>query len=94
MDPAEVDAELEARGLAWRREGDVLVKQVDRGDFAGALAYVNEVGALAQEADHHPDVDIRWRNVVLRLSTHAAGGLTERDLSLAARIDALDEPGT
>jgi 4a-hydroxytetrahydrobiopterin dehydratase len=92
LGPTEVDAEIEARGLAWRREGDMLVKEVDRGSFAGALEYVNRVGALAEEADHHPDIDIRWRTIVLRLTTHSAGGLTARDLSLAARIDALDAP--
>jgi 4a-hydroxytetrahydrobiopterin dehydratase len=92
LGPAEADAEIAARGLAWRREGDMLVKQVDRGDFAGALAYVNQVGALAEQAGHHPDIDIRWGTVVLALSTHSAGGLTERDLSLAARVDALDPP--
>jgi 4a-hydroxytetrahydrobiopterin dehydratase len=88
--PAEVDAALAARRLGWCRDGDVLVKEVDRGDFAGALAYVNRVGAVAEAANHHPDVDIRWKNVVLRLSTHSAGGLTERDLLLAGQIDALD----
>lgn len=92
LGPTEVDAAIDERRLAWRREGDVLVKEVDCGDFAAALAYVNRVGALAEQANHHPDVDIRWRTVVLRLSTHSAGGLTERDLSLAADIDALD-PG-
>jgi 4a-hydroxytetrahydrobiopterin dehydratase len=91
--PAEVDAEIDRRGLRWRRDGSVLVKEVDRGDFGGALDYVNRVGALAAAANHHPDVDIRWRNVVLRLSTHSAGGLTEMDLALAAQIDALDDEG-
>jgi 4a-hydroxytetrahydrobiopterin dehydratase len=91
LDPAEVDAALDARGLRWRRDGDVLEKEVDRGDFAGAPGYVNRVGALAEAANHHPDVDIRWKNVVLRLSTHSAGGLTGRDLALAAQIDALDD---
>lgn len=84
-----VDAELAARGLAWRRDGDTLVKVADRGDFAGALAYVNEVGRLAEAANHHPDVDIRWKTVTLRLSTHSAGGITENDLLLAAAIDGL-----
>ncbi len=93
LPPAEVDAALEGRNLRWRREGDVLVKEVDRGNFAGALAYVNRVGALAEAANHHPDVDIRWSNVVLRLSTHSAGGLTARDLALAAEIDALEPEG-
>ena len=71
----------------------MLVKEVDCGDFAGALAYVHRVGELAEQANHHPDVDIRWRTVVLRLTTHSVGGLTERDLALAARIDALDPGG-
>jgi 4a-hydroxytetrahydrobiopterin dehydratase len=58
--------------------------------FADALAYVNAVGALAEEMDHHPDIDIRWNRVTLRLSTHSAGGITEADLELGRRIDALD----
>lgn len=93
LSAAVVDAALDARSLHWRRDGDVLVKEVDRGDFAGALAYVNRVGVLAEAANHHPDVDIRWSDVVLRLSTHSAGGLTARDLALAAQIDALDSEG-
>jgi len=87
---SEVDAALAERGVGWSRHGDELVKDVDRGDFAGALDYVNRVGALAEAANHHPDIDIRWRRVVLRLSTHSAGGVTTRDIELAARIDALD----
>jgi 4a-hydroxytetrahydrobiopterin dehydratase len=82
-----VDAALAERGLQWRREGDELVKQVKRQGFAGALDFVNRVGALAEAAGHHPDIDIRWDTVTLRLSTHSAGGLTERDLELAAEID-------
>ena len=77
------------RGLAWDRQGDVLVKVVKGENFADALAYVNRVGQLAEEANHHPDIDIRWNTVTLRLSTHDAGGLTEKDLDLAGRIDAI-----
>jgi 4a-hydroxytetrahydrobiopterin dehydratase len=51
---------------------------------------VNAVGALAERVDHHPDIDIRWNRVYLRLSTHSAGGITQRDLDLAAQIDGLD----
>jgi len=75
--------------LAWTRDGDRLVKVVKHRDFAAALAYVDAVGALAEDARHHPDIDIRWDTVTLRLSTHDAGGLTQRDLDLAAAIDAL-----
>jgi 4a-hydroxytetrahydrobiopterin dehydratase len=88
LDHATVDAAL-ADGLAWTRDGDELVK-VHRGRvFADALAYVNAVAVLAEEMDHHPDIDIRWNRVTLRLSTHSAGGLTGSDLELARRIDAL-----
>lgn len=88
LDAATVDAAL-AAGLAWKRDGDELVK-VHRGRvFADALAYVNAVGALAEEMDHHPDIDIRWNQVTLRLTTHSAGGITGADLELGRRIDAL-----
>jgi 4a-hydroxytetrahydrobiopterin dehydratase len=75
--------------LAWTREGDELVKVSKRDGFAGALAFVNAVGALSEAANHHPDIDIRWDTVTLRLTTHSAGGLTQKDLDLAAAIDAL-----
>ncbi|MGP8059441.1 MAG: 4a-hydroxytetrahydrobiopterin dehydratase [Acidimicrobiales bacterium] len=84
-----VDGALAARGIAWSRRGDELIKTVKRRDFAGSLALVNAVGELAEAADHHPDIDIRWDTVTLRLSTHSAGGLTDKDLSLAAAIDEL-----
>jgi len=86
LDNAAVDAGL--AGLAWQREGDQIVLVVRKADFAEALAVVNQVGVLAEEADHHPDIDIRWNTVTLRLTTHSAGGLTDKDLALAARIDA------
>lgn len=60
-------------------------------DFAEALAFVNRVGAVAEELNHHPDVSIRWNEVTLRCATHSAGAITERDHELAARIDALVE---
>jgi 4a-hydroxytetrahydrobiopterin dehydratase len=87
-----VDEALAAEGMAWRREGDELVKVHTGKAFADALAYVNAVGALAEEMNHHPDISIRWNRVTLRLSTHDAGGLTEADLSLARQIDALPIP--
>jgi len=86
LDDAAVDAGL--AGLAWQRDGDLIVRVVRKADFVEALEVVNLVGALAEEADHHPDIDIRWNTVTLRLTTHSAGGLTDKDLALAARIDA------
>ncbi|MHB8219188.1 MAG: 4a-hydroxytetrahydrobiopterin dehydratase [Acidimicrobiales bacterium] len=85
-----VDAALSERRLAWVREGSELVKRVRCDGFAGALAYVTGVGALAESANHHPDIDIRWDTVTLRMSTHSAGGLTTKDLDLAGDIDHLD----
>lgn len=91
LEPAVVDSAL-AEGMAWTREGDQLVKVHAGRAFADALVYVNAVAALAEEVNHHPDIDIRWNRVTLRLSTHDAGGLTQADLSLARRIDALPNP--
>jgi 4a-hydroxytetrahydrobiopterin dehydratase len=88
LDPASVDAAL-AEGLSWERDGRELVKVQRENDFAGALDFVNLVGGLAERADHHPDIDIRWNTVTLRLSTHSAGGITEKDLDLARQIDGL-----
>jgi 4a-hydroxytetrahydrobiopterin dehydratase len=85
----EVDAALAEQGLAWERVGDELVTTVELRDFAAALAFVNAVGAAAEAANHHPDIDIRWNKVHLVLSTHSAGGLTVLDIALAAAIDRL-----
>lgn len=86
-----VDAAV-AHGLAWERRDGALVKTWRGRDFAAALGYVNAVGALAEAMDHHPDIDLRWDTVTLRLWTHTAGGITALDLELARRIDALDGP--
>lgn len=75
--------------LHWERDGNELVKVVRKYDFRGALSYVNDVGRLAEEAGHHPDIELRWNTVTLRLRTHSLGGITDADLSLARRIDGL-----
>src|SRR6516225_2911177 len=75
--------------LSWTREGDELVKQVTRSDFVDAVRFVDALVPVAEEANHHPDVAISWNKVTLRLSTHSAGGLTQLDLDLAAKIDQL-----
>jgi 4a-hydroxytetrahydrobiopterin dehydratase len=90
LDHSVVDAEI--AGSAWERQGEEIVKVVTGKDFAQALTFVNAVGAVAEEANHHPDIDIRWNKVTLRLSTHSAGGLTAADLDMARRIDALATP--
>jgi 4a-hydroxytetrahydrobiopterin dehydratase len=86
---AEVDAALTEQGIDWERQGDEITTTVTLHDFAAALAFVNGVGAAAEAANHHPDIDIRWNKVHLVLTTHDAGGLTVLDLALAAAIDRL-----
>jgi 4a-hydroxytetrahydrobiopterin dehydratase len=88
LDPGAVDAAL-AEGIFWERDGHELVKVQRENDFAAALDFVNRVGEIAERADHHPDIDIRWNTVTLRLSTHSAGGITNKDLELAREIDDL-----
>jgi 4a-hydroxytetrahydrobiopterin dehydratase len=86
---AEIAAALEALP-DWKRAGDEIVKEYDCGSFPGAIAFVVRVGFLAEKADHHPDIDIRWKRVRIALSTHSANGLTSRDLDLAGEIEAIE----
>ena len=74
---------------AWELVGGRLVKVVACPNFPAALEFVVAVGRLAEEVDHHPDIDIRWRTVTLALITHDAGGLTELDFALARAIDGI-----
>ena len=70
----------------WQIENGELTRTFTFADFRAALAFVNHVGELAEAANHHPDIDIRWNRVRLALVTHSAGGLTKKDFDLAARI--------
>jgi 4a-hydroxytetrahydrobiopterin dehydratase len=80
-------------GSEWRREGDSIVRDLKFGDFASAMAFANAVAALAEAANHHPDILIHdWNEVRLTLSTWAADGLTQSDLDLARGIDGLSAP--
>jgi 4a-hydroxytetrahydrobiopterin dehydratase len=90
LDDAQVVAALAAPGAPnWDLVDGQLVKVVECTSFLAALAFVTAVGRLAEEADHHPDIDIRWRTVRLAVVTHDAGGLTELDFALARAVDAL-----
>lgn len=86
MDDKAVAAGL-ARLPGWARAGRAITRTYRFDDFRGALAFVNRVGELAERQQHHPDIDIRYNQVTLSVSTHDAGGLTERDFRLAAAID-------
>lgn len=72
----------------WEIDGDRLRKRYTLDSFMAAIAFVNRVAALAEAADHHPDILIEYKHVTLTLTTHDEGGLSARDFSLAARIDA------
>jgi 4a-hydroxytetrahydrobiopterin dehydratase len=82
-------ARFAAEVPSWRVEPDRIVREIRSRDFASAIAFVNEVAALAEAEDHHPDITIRYAKVELSLTTHDAGGLTENDFVLAAKIDRL-----
>jgi 4a-hydroxytetrahydrobiopterin dehydratase len=73
----------------WSHEGREIVRTFDCGNFNGSIAFVNAIAAAANAADHHPDMAIAWNDVTVRLSSHDAHGLTERDFALAQAIDAL-----
>jgi 4a-hydroxytetrahydrobiopterin dehydratase len=78
-----------ARVPQWTREGIEIARAFTFRNFREAMGFVVQVALLAERADHHPDIDIRYKQVTLRLSTHSAGGLTEKDFALAQQIDQL-----
>ncbi len=73
----------------WHHRGNAIEKHFDRENFDGSMKFVNAVAAEANAQDHHPDIAISWNDVTFTLSSHDAGGLTDRDFKLAAAIDAL-----
>jgi 4a-hydroxytetrahydrobiopterin dehydratase len=85
------DSDIEQRLSAvgdWHREQETIVRDCAFADFAAAIAFVNRVAAIAEAANHHPDILLHgWNKVRLTLSTHSAGGLTDADFRLAGQID-------
>lgn len=78
----------------WERFGDEIVRTVRFPSFTEGIAFIHRVADLAEAVDHHPDIDIRYRNIRFALSTHDEGGLTEKDVALARQINqALAEAG-
>jgi 4a-hydroxytetrahydrobiopterin dehydratase len=73
----------------WTQKGDNITRTFQFKDFPGAIQFVNALAKIAEEANHHPDIDIRWNKVTLALSTHDAGGLTAKDFELAKKFDQL-----
>jgi 4a-hydroxytetrahydrobiopterin dehydratase len=86
------DQEIDERlgGLeGWSRDGDAITKSFDRGDFVGSVKFVDRIVEPAEAMNHHPDLSISWSDVSVSITNHAAGGLTEADFELAAKIDQL-----
>ena len=73
----------------WSRQGDTIVHVETLADFKAAMLYVGAVAYLAEAANHHPDLTVQWNKVTLTLSTHSAGGLTDKDFALAGQISRL-----
>jgi 4a-hydroxytetrahydrobiopterin dehydratase len=73
----------------WELSGKEIRKTWEMKDFVHAIGFVNSVSLIAERVNHHPDIDIRWNRVTLTLSTHSAGGLTNKDFDLAVQIEAV-----
>ena len=73
----------------WVRAGAEITRTVEAATFPAGIELVRRVASAAEAANHHPDIDIRWRRVTFTLSTHSAGGLTGLDISVAHEIDRL-----
>ena len=87
LDQAEVARQLKALP-GWSSDGSSLHRSIEFPSFAEAIAAVATLAIDAEEMNHHPDIDIRWRTVNLTLSTHSEGGITQLDIELAHRIEA------
>lgn len=72
----------------WERRGGAITKTYMLADFPAAVGFVVRIGMLAEAAWHHPDLTIHWNRVGVTLSTHEAGGITEKDFDLAAKFEA------
>ncbi|PSP93357.1 4a-hydroxytetrahydrobiopterin dehydratase [Halobacteriales archaeon QS_4_62_28] len=75
----------------WERDGDEIVRTYDFDAYIDGVGFAAAAGGLAQEAFHHPEITIGWREVEVHLTTHDAGGITENDTDLAARFDDIYE---
>ncbi|CAN5552426.1 4a-hydroxytetrahydrobiopterin dehydratase [soil metagenome] len=89
----EVDAALAGDLSDWHQDGDAITREVQASTFLGGITLVQRVAEAAEALDHHPDIDVRYTTVTFTLSTHSEGGITAKDLDLAAQIDRLATSG-
>jgi 4a-hydroxytetrahydrobiopterin dehydratase len=71
----------------WTRAGNTIQRAYEFPDFARAMAFVNKVATAAEAANHHPDIDIRYNKVTMALTSHDSGGVTNRDVKMAKKIN-------
>jgi 4a-hydroxytetrahydrobiopterin dehydratase len=88
LSPADVDAALPDLPL-WSGGPDGIQRTLELPSFRAAVEAISMIADVAEQLDHHPDMDLRWTKVRVAVVTHSAGGLTELDLELARRVDAL-----
>lgn len=88
LNPDEIKSAL-GKIPSWKKQAAVISRTFQFKDFPAAIKFVNAVAKIAEKEWHHPDIDIRWNKVTLALTTHDAGGLTEKDFALAKKFDRL-----
>jgi 4a-hydroxytetrahydrobiopterin dehydratase len=88
LSQSEIEEKL-SEMAGWERSGEAIVKEFKHDDFVGSVRFVDSLVEPAEEMNHHPDLEISWDTVTVRVSTHSEGGLTAADFELAALIDAL-----
>ena len=86
LDDEEIDARLPED---WTRDGDEIVRTFEFDSYLPGIGFAAAAGGLAEDAWHHPEITITWGEVEVRLTTHDAGGITEKDIDLAARLDGI-----
>jgi 4a-hydroxytetrahydrobiopterin dehydratase len=86
LDEDEIGAGLRTLD-GWSGDTSGITRTAKLPNFPAAIGVVDEVAIVAEDMDHHPDIDIRWRTLTFRCVTHSAGGVTQRDIDLAQRID-------
>lgn len=84
----QIDAALDSLS-GWKSGADAIQKQYEFADFIDAMTFVNRVAELAEEVGHHPDLEIRYNKVLVALTTHDEGGVTDKDVQVAREIEEL-----
>ncbi len=88
LTPAEITEQLESLE-GWTTEGEAIMRRFEFNNFADSLAFVNQIGEIAESMDHHPDITFGWGYAEIATTTHDRGGLTDVDMALARKISSL-----